>query len=189
MPVARKALIFFKDRAAWRRWLEANHAKHAGFWMVFYKGHTGRKGIAYDAAVEEALCFGWIDSLIHRIDDKRYARKFTPRKTTTHWSAINLERVKRLKAAGRMTPAGLARLAKGVKGYVPLMQRKLPIPPDLRRELARHPRARKNFESLAPGYRRHYIGWIATAKREETRVRRVRKAISLLTANRKLGLK
>jgi uncharacterized protein YdeI (YjbR/CyaY-like superfamily) len=189
LPVAREDLKFFRDRRAWRTWLEKNHATHAGFWMVYYKNHTGKKGIDYDAAVEEALCFGWIDSLIHRVDDARYARKFTPRTNAAHWSAINLERVKRMKAAGLMKPAGLARLGKGVKAYVPLMQRELDIPKELQRALARNVRARTNFERLAPGYRRHYIGWIATAKKDETRARRVRQAISLLAANRKLGLK
>lgn len=189
MPVAGKTLIFFKDRAAWRKWLEKHHASHPGFWMVYYKNHTGRKGIDYAASVEEALCFGWIDSLIHRVDDARYARKFTPRTSSAHWSAINLERVKRLKAAGRMTPAGVAKLAKGVKAYVPLTQRRMAVPADLKRAFEKNAKARENFARLAPGYRRHYVGWIATAKKEETRARRVRQAISLLSRNRKLGLK
>ena len=189
MPVAGKTLIFFRDRAAWRKWLEKNHASHPGFWMVYYKNHAGKSGVDYGASVEEALCFGWIDSLIHRVDDERYARKFTPRTNAAHWSAINLERVKRMKAAGRMKPVGLAKLAKGVKAYVPLMQRRIALPADLKKALEKNRRARENFERLAPGYRRHYVGWIATAKREETRARRVRKAILLLAANRKLGLK
>jgi uncharacterized protein YdeI (YjbR/CyaY-like superfamily) len=189
VPVAREDLKFFPDRRAWRAWLQKNHARHPGFWMVFYKNHAGKKGIDYAAAVEEALCFGWIDSLIHRVDEARYARKFTPRTNSAHWSAINLERVKRMKAAGLMKPAGLAKLAKGVKAYVPLMQRRLAVPSDLKKALERNARARANFERLAPGYRRYYIAWIATAKKDETRARRVREAISLLAANRKLGLK
>ena len=94
-----------------------------------------------------------------------------------------------MQAAGLMKPAGLAKLAKGAKGYVPLAQRRMKVPPELRKGLEDDPRARENFARLAPSYRRHYIGWIATAKKAQTKARRVRKAISLLAANRKLGLK
>ena len=94
-----------------------------------------------------------------------------------------------MQAAGLMKPAGLAKLAKGVKGYVPLAQRHMKVPPELRKGLEDNRRARENFARLAPSYRRHYIGWIVTAKKAQTKARRVRKAISLLAANRKLGLK
>jgi uncharacterized protein YdeI (YjbR/CyaY-like superfamily) len=154
--------------------------------MVFYKP---AKGISYDEAVEEALCFGWIDSLIRRLDDRRYVRKFSPRASTGHWSAINLERIRRLKREGRMTAPGLAKLEKGVRAYVPLTQRRIAVPPDLRLALARDAKARECFERLAPSYRRHYVAWIATAKKEETRVRRVQEALALLAKNRKLGMK
>ncbi len=154
--------------------------------MVFYKP---AKGIAYDEAVEEALCFGWIDTTIRRLDDKRYARKFCPRISTAHWSASNLERVRRLKRAGLMTAAGLAKLEKGVRAYVPLAQRRLALPPDLRLALERNATVRENFERLAPSYRRHYVAWIATAKKNETRVRRLQEAIALLARNKKLGMK
>src|SRR6201988_5270104 len=137
--------LHFSGRAAWRSWLERNHATQSGVWLVFYKPG---KGLTYDEAVEEALCFGWIASLIKRLDAERYLRKFTPRTSTGHWSAINLERIRRLKRAGRMTPAGLAKLEKDVQAYVPLAKRRIPIPPDLRRALSRDARARENFEEL-----------------------------------------
>ena len=187
--MAQGPLIHFKDRQAWRTWLARSHATEPGVWLVFYKGHTGNRSIDYDAAVEEALCYGWIDSIIRRLDDERYARKFTPRTSTGHWSAINLERVRRLKASGKMTRAGFAKLEKGVKPHVPLTQRRLAIPPFFRDALARNATARANFEALAPSYRRHYVAWVATAKKQETRARRMREAISLLARNRKLGLK
>lgn len=154
--------------------------------MVYYKP---AKGITYAETVEEALCFGWIDTTIRRLDDKRYARKFCPRISTAHWSAINLERVRRLKRAGLMTPAGLAKVEKGVKAYVPLMQRRIPIPPDLRLALTGNEKARENFERLAPSYRRHYVAWIATAKKEETRLRRLKEALARLAKNKKLRMK
>jgi uncharacterized protein YdeI (YjbR/CyaY-like superfamily) len=176
----------FSGRAAWRAWLKKNHATSPGLWLVFYKPG---KGITYEEAVEEALCYGWIDSLIKRLDADRYLRKFTPRTNTGHWSAINLQRIRRLQREGRMTTAGLAKLDKGVQAYVPLAKRRIAVPPDLRRALAGNPRARENFARLAPSYRRHYVAWIATAKKAETRVRRLRIALALLAKDRKLGMK
>jgi len=175
--------LHFATRRAWRAWLERRHALESGIWMVFYKP---AKGVTYAEAVEEALCFGWIDSVIHRLDDKRYARKFTPRKSTGHWSAINLERIRRLKRAGLVTDAGLVKLGKNVRAYVPLMQRRMAVPVDLRRALARNPKARQHFADLAPSYRRHYVAWIATARKDETRARRVRQAIARLMKNKTL---
>ena len=176
----------FATPAAWRAWLERNHANPAGLWVVYYKP---AKGITYAETVEEALCFGWIDTTIRRLDDKRYARKFCPRISTGHWSAPNLERFRRLKREGRMTPAGLAKMEKGVKAYVPLMQRRIAMPADFRLALIRNAKARENFERLAPSYRRHYVAWIATAKKDETRERRVREALAQLAKNKKLRMK
>jgi len=176
----------FATRAAWREWLARNHAAEPGLWLVYYKPASG---ISYDESVGEALCFGWIDTTIRRLDDKRYARKFCPRVSTGHWSAINLARVRRLKREGRMTAAGLAKMEKGVRAYVPLTQRRIAVPPDLRAALARNAKARENFERLAPSYRRHYVAWIATGKKAQTRARRVREALALLAKNKKLGMK
>jgi len=178
--------LYFATRAKWRAWLERNHASHAGLWVVYYKP---AKGMTYDETVEEALCFGWIDTTIRRLDDRRYARKLCPRVSTGHWSAINLERVRRLKREGLMTAAGLAKMEKGVKAYVPLMQRRIPIPPDFRLALAGNAKARENFVRLAPSYRRHYVAWIATAKKDETRTRRLEEALARLAKNKKLRMK
>lgn len=178
--------LSFATRAAWRAWLHKHHAAQPGLWLVFHKPASG---ITYDEAVEEALCFGWIDSIIRRIDEQRYARKFTPRMSTGHWSAINLARIRRLKRAGRMTAAGLAKLEKGVKAYVPLAKRRIAVPPDLRRALSRNARARENFAQLAPSYRRHYVAWIAAAKKPQTRSRRLQEALALLAKRKKLGMK
>jgi uncharacterized protein YdeI (YjbR/CyaY-like superfamily) len=154
---------------------------------VFHKAHTGVKSIPYEDTVREALCFGWIDSLIKRLDDNRYALKVTPRQPTSKWSDINRKRWAELKAAGLLTPAGLA-AAPTNNTYAPR-----PVIPDLPAYIAKalraNSRAWKFFRELAPTYRRHFVVWIHTAKRPETRARRIRESISLLAAGKKLGLK
>lgn len=175
------------SRRQWRAWLGKHHASSPGVWLVFYKDHTGVKSIAYEDTVREALCFGWIDSLIKRLDDERYARKFTPRQPTSKWSDTNRRRWAEIKAAGLITPAGLA-AAPTDKGYAPR-----PVIPDLPAYIARalqdDPKAWRFFQELAPTYRRHFVGWIHSAKRRATRENRIREAIALLGAGKKLGLK
>src|SRR5690349_24573852 len=100
------ALLEIRDRDRCHSWLEKHHASSPGVWLVFHKGHTGVKSIAYEDSVREALCFGWIDSLVKRLDDERYARKFTPRKPTSKWSEINRKRWAEVEASGLLTPAG-----------------------------------------------------------------------------------
>jgi uncharacterized protein YdeI (YjbR/CyaY-like superfamily) len=166
---------------------EKHHRTSPGVWLVFYKHHSGAKSIPYEDAVREALCFGWIDSLIKRLDDKRYALKFTPRKPTSKWSALNRQRWAALKRAGRLTSAGLA-AAPTDNQYAPK-----PTIPDLPGYIAEalkaNPKAWEFFKKLAPSHRRHFVGWIHTAKRPETREKRIRESIALLAAGRKLGLK
>jgi uncharacterized protein YdeI (YjbR/CyaY-like superfamily) len=184
--------VHMTDARRWRAWLAANHAKQKEVWLVFFKKHTGRPNIAYEDAVCEALCFGWIDSLIQRIDDDSYARKFTPRADNDKWSALNKARVARMVKAGRMTPAGLAKagdLKSKPTAAPPRLPKDLPPPPDLVAALRREPRAWSNFQALAPSYRRRYVGWIIIAKKEETRRKRIAEAVRLLARNQKLGLK
>ena len=154
---------------------------------MFYKAHTGVKSIHYEDTVREALCFGWIDSLVKRLDDDRYALKVTPRQPTSKWSDINRKRWAELKAAGLLTSAGLAAAPTG-NSYAPR-----PVIPDLpvyiAKALKAHLKAWKFFRELAPTYRRHFVVWIHTAKRPETRERRIRESIRLLAAGKKLGLK
>lgn len=176
-----------RDRQQWRTWLGKHHASSPGVWLVFYKDHTGVKSILYEDSVRAALCFGWVDSLIKRLDDDRYARKFTPRKSTSKWSDSNRQRWAELKAAGLLTAAGLA-AAPTDNTYAP------PPPiPDLPAYIAKalqaNPKAWRFFQELAPTYRRHFVGWIHTAKRPGTREKRIRESIALLAAGKKLGLK
>lgn len=176
-----------RDRQAWRTWLGKHHASSPGIWLVFYKDHTGRKSIPYEDTVREALCFGWIDSLIKRLDDDRYARKFTPRKPTSKWSAINRQRWADLQAVGQLTAAGLAAApTANTYGARP----KIPdLPAYFADALKVSPKAWAFFNTLAPSYRRHFVVWIHMAKRPETREKRIRESIALLAAGKKLGLK
>jgi uncharacterized protein YdeI (YjbR/CyaY-like superfamily) len=154
---------------------------------VFFKAHTGEERIAYEDMIREALCFGWIDSLIKRLDDDRYALKVTPRKPTSKWSDINRKRWAELKAAGLLTPAGLA-AAPSTNTYAPR-----PVIPELPGYIAKalksNARAWKFFRELAPTYRRNYVVWIHMARQPETRAKRIRESIALLAAGKKLGLK
>ena len=175
------------SRRQWRAWLTKHHTSSPGIWLVFFKAHTGVKSIPYEDTVREALCFGWIDSLIKRLDDDRYAVKVTPRKPTSKWSDINRHRWAELKAAGLLTSAGLA-AAPTNNTYAPR-----PVIPELPDYIAKALKANssawKFFRELAPTYRRDFVVWIHTAKRPETRARRIRKSIALLAEGKKLGLK
>ncbi len=172
----------------WREWLAKHHQSESEVWLVFHKRQTGRPSIAYDDAVDEALCFGWIDSLIKRIDYNRYARKFTPRKPDSRWSSANRKRYAQLKASGRLMPAGEKRSPTDRSYDAPKLGPSK-VPPYIQQALRSRPAAWKCFESLAPSYRRLYIAWINSAKKEETRMKRLQEAISLLSAGKKLGLK
>lgn len=171
----------------WRSWLADHHDSESEVWLVFHKRHTGRPSIAYQDALDEALCFGWVDSLIKRLDEARYARKFTPRKPDSKWSTVNRKHYARLKASGRLKPPGLNR-APTDRSYDARPSRST-IPEYILKALQRSPAAWRNFEILAPSYRRNYVGWIDSAKQQETKLRRLREAIQLLAAGKTLGLK
>jgi uncharacterized protein YdeI (YjbR/CyaY-like superfamily) len=174
-----------RDCEEWREWLARHHDSESEMWLVFYKRQSGRPSIAYLDALDEALCFGWIDSLIKRLDDDRYARKFTPRKPGSKWSAVNRKRFAQLEASGRLAPAGLRR-APTDRSYAP---RPSPakVPDYIQQALKGRPAAWNYFESLAPSYRRLYIAWIDSARQEETKARRLREAIGLLVAGKNLA--
>ena len=175
----------------WRAWLSGHHASESEVWLIFHKRHTGVASIAYEDARDEALCFGWVDSLVKRLDDRRYALKFTPRRADSRWSAVNRRRYAELKASGRLKPPGIERPPTD-RGYGPRPPR-LPMPSELpayiRTELRNHPRALRHFEALPLPQRRRYFAWIETAKRGDTKRRRLKEAIRLLTDGKVLGLK
>ena len=180
-------MLEVRTRPQWRAWLEKHHASSPGVWLVFHKEHTGLKSIPYEDTVREALCFGWIDSLIKRLDDDRYARKFTPRKPTSKWSDINRQRWTELERAGLLAAAGLAAAPTNntyaAKPAIPEM------PAYIAKAFKANPKAWEFFHTLAPSFRRHFVVWIHTAKQAETRERRIRESIARLAAGKKLGLK
>lgn len=185
--------LYVTSRDEWRRWLERNHDAENEVWLIFYKKHVGKPSIPYEDAVEEALCFGWIDSIIKKIDEKKFVRKFTPRKSSSRWSELNKERVQKMIEARKMTETGMKRVREAEESgewfKTSLPRKRLETPQYLREALMGNKRAWENFNNLANSYKRQYIGWIASAKREETRKRRLVEAIELLERNEKLGMK
>jgi uncharacterized protein YdeI (YjbR/CyaY-like superfamily) len=175
--------------ARWRQWLAANHRSASEVWLIFHKQHTGRRSVDYLDALDEALCYGWIDSLVKRIDEDRYARKFTPRKPGSKWSDINRKRYGELEAAGRLKAAGKARSPEGAATYGALPSMPAKPPAYIVKALRAVPTAWDFFKTLAPSHQRHYVGWIHMAKQMETRERRLAEAIRLLKNRRRLGLK
>jgi uncharacterized protein YdeI (YjbR/CyaY-like superfamily) len=175
----------------WRDWLTEHHSSESEVWLVFHKRHTFLASIEYKDARDEALCFGWVDSLVKRLDDRRYAQKFTPRRADSRWSDVNRKRYAELKAEGRLKPPGIERPPTG-RGYGPRPPR-LPMPSQLpayiEAALRNHPTALRHFEALAPSQRRRYLAWVESAKREETKLRRLKEAIRLLASGKVLGLK
>ena len=176
-----------RTREQWRQWLAKHHASSAGIWLVRHKQHTGVDAMPYEDVVCEALCFGWVDSLIRRLDDNRFAIKVTPRKPTSKWSDINRKRWNELKAAGLLAPAGLA--AAPTENRYAARPRVPQLPAYVAKAIKTNAKAWQFFQQLAPTYRRDFVVWIHTAKRPETREKRIRESIALLAAGKKLGLK
>jgi len=190
--------IYFKNRKSLRNWLTKNFDKSSGIWIIFYKKHVDKKCIKYREALEEALCFGWVDSIIKRIDDDQYVRKFTPRTNISNWSDVNKKIVMTLIKNGKMTEIGLNKIDIYLKtGKVdweliePKVNviKKLELPEFFKEEFAKNEPALTNFNNLTQTNKRYYILWITSAKREATIQKRLKESIELLKQNKKLGLK
>src|SRR5262245_14077414 len=151
------ATLHFKTREKWRTWLTKHHASSAGIWFVFHKKHTRQKSVPYEDMIQEALCFGWIDSLIKRLDDNRYAMKVTPRQSTSKWSNLNRKRWNELKFAGLLTGAGLAAAPTGnTYGAKPVIPT---LPAYITKAFRGNKKAWEFFRELAPSQRRYFVGW------------------------------
>ena len=183
--------LLVRTISQWRAWLAKHHSSEADIWLVFHKQHTGVASIDYKDALDEALCFGWVDSLIKRLDDSRFARKFTPRRADSRWSDVNRKRYAELKALGRLKPPGIQRppTTRGSAPRPPRLELPAKMPAYMTSALRKHPTARRNFEAMPPSHRRRYFAWIESAKREETKLRRLEEAIRLLVSGKELGLK
>ena len=174
-----------RSRAEWRRWLERNHARGEGVWFVMYKVAATKGRMDYDAAVEEALSFGWIDSRTRALDDKRSMLWMSPRRARTGWSKANKARVARLLADGRMAPAGLAKVeAARADGSWTLLDavESLEVPDDLAKALAAS-KGDKHFTAFPPGVRKQLLEWVRSARKAETRTRRVSEIARLAAMN------
>ena len=173
---ARKAL--FKTRREWRSWLQRHHASETELWLVLYKKHVKKQSLRLDEAVEEALCFGWIDGKLRRIDDKKHEVRFTPRKRGSVWSETNINRAKRLMRDGKMTEIGRAKFKEGLKDpRLKLLKKEFEIPKDILDELKKDRKSWEAFDSMSVSHKRQYVWWIASAKREETRSRRIEETL------------
>ncbi len=167
---------FFAGPDEFRAWLEEHHESATELWMGLYKKHVPDRGLTWAQAVPEALCFGWIDSLVQRIDEDAVRQRWTPRKAASNWSTVNIELVEQLAAEGRMRPSGLAAYARrrpersGIYAYE---TRALELPPAYAERLAAEPRAAAFWEVATASYRRSAVNWVLTAQREETRDRRM----------------
>ncbi len=175
-------------RAEWRAWLEQNHTRPNGVWMISYKKAVGKPYVTYDEAVEEALCFGWIDSKGNKLDDERTMLWFTPRKPRTGWSKPNKERIARLLAAGLMAEAGQAKIdAAQQDGSWSALDavEALEIPPDLAAALAAYESAQTHFEAFPRSVKRAILEWVASAKTPATRARRIEETARLAQENQR----
>jgi uncharacterized protein YdeI (YjbR/CyaY-like superfamily) len=182
--------LYVSSREEWRKWLISNHKPENEIWLIYFKKHTGRPRIAYNDAVEEAICFGWIDSTIRKIDDDRYMQKFTPRNKNSFWSKANIERMKKMINEGKVTEAGLFKINPSLltKVQVPF-ERVTTFSADIEEMLNFNTMARHNFDKLPPSHKKRYIMYIMEAKREETRLKRLNESIQMLARNERLGMK
>jgi len=184
--------LYFKDGTQWRRWLEQNHDTRQEVWLVHYKKKSKKVSVSLDEAVEEALCFGWIDSKLIRIDDEKFILKYTPRKANSVWSKINKERAQKLIESGRMTDAGLAKIneakERGFWRNAYTSRNRDKIPSDLKEVLLKDKDAWANFQKFANSYRNMYIGWVNAAKTGETRNKRITEVVRRSSLNKKPGI-
>jgi uncharacterized protein YdeI (YjbR/CyaY-like superfamily) len=180
------------DRETWRRWLQEHSGTEKEVWLIFDKKESGRACIEYEEAVEEALCFGWIDSIIQKIDEASYGRKFNPRTNFENWSATNLRRMQKVIAEGRMTEAGLKCIDPSLLAKDPKeLERRddLEAFEQVKALLRQNLLAWQNFEKLAPSLQKRYLGWICSAKQEATRLKRVEEVMGYLEKNEKMPMK
>jgi uncharacterized protein YdeI (YjbR/CyaY-like superfamily) len=193
MPTQQIKQIAPRNRMEWRAWLEENYARAHEVWLVFYKRHTGASSLTYNDAVEEALCFGWIDGVRRALDNRRYMHRLSPRKSDSKWSELNKARAQRMLDTGLMKPPGLRAIDEAKRnGHWSAPVRRPPASPmsaEFESHLRKNKKAAQFFASLASSHQRQYRDWIASAKREETRARRIEEALKLLVVGEKLGMR
>jgi len=181
--------IYCKNRDEWRVWLEQNHTFTNEIWLIYFKKHTKKETVSYNDAVEEALCFGWIDSKVKSIDNETYMQKYSPRKPNSIWSLLNKNRVKKMIKKNKMTTAGMEKVniakknGQWDKAYT--TQKNMEIPNYLETALKKNKMAWLNFSNFARSYQNQYIYWVTNAKRIETREKRIAIIIERSEQNKK----
>jgi uncharacterized protein YdeI (YjbR/CyaY-like superfamily) len=182
-------LLSFTNREDWRFWLKENYDKENYVWLTLYKKKFRKKGMTLQDAVEEAICFGWIDGKLKRLDTERFILRFSPRKAKSVWSKINKERAEMLMKSGKMTDAGLVKIQEAKKNGLwesaYTNKTKEDVPLDLKEALMKEKKAWDNFQRFANSYRNMYIGWVNGAKTVETRIKRIKKVVEQSLLNKK----
>mgnify|MGYP001576358816 CR=1 FL=1 len=190
-PMCLEEALLFNDRNEWRSWLEKNHMNTKEVWLLHYKKQSKKQTLDHIDAVEEALCFGWIDSKLKKIDQERYILKYSPRKQKSVWSKINKENAEKMIASGKMTHAGLEKIEETKKhglwdtAYTNKLKERIPL--DLKKALLADSIAWDNFQHFANSYRNMYCGWVKNAKTNETRKRRIAQVVERSQNNKKPG--
>jgi uncharacterized protein YdeI (YjbR/CyaY-like superfamily) len=188
-PIDKTCTYYAKDRAAWRKWLEKNHSTCTSVWLIYFKKDSGKSRVPYADAVEEALCFGWIDSTLNPIDEHSYMQLFTPRKSKSGWSKLNKDRVEKLIAEGLMTPAGMEKIdmAKlhgtwskldGIESFS--------VPPELEQAFTANKKAKKFFETLSNTNKKYILYYVNGAKRADTKAKRIDEIIAAANEHKML---
>lgn len=185
--------LYIETAPEWREWLKKNHNKIDGVWLIFYKKVSSKPSINYQDALDEALCYGWIDSIIKRVDEDKYVRKFTCRNDNSKWSEINKARVEILIKKKKMTSYGLQKI-KAAKGNGKWYETDRPelnneSKSDFELELGKNKKAKEFFNKLSPSFQKQYLLWISSAKQMVTQEKRISESIKLLERGQKLGLK
>jgi uncharacterized protein YdeI (YjbR/CyaY-like superfamily) len=170
-----------RSRAHWRKWLERHHAGKTELWLAYYKAHTGKPSVTYVEAVEEALCFGWIDGQVQRIDEESWVQRFTPRRKGSKWSKVNLRRFARLTAEGLVADAGRkAGPTKDTRVAEAFWEQPDVTPPEVKAGLKASAKAWAVYQSLPPSRRKQYNAFLCSAKKAETKANRLARAIDML---------
>ncbi len=188
-PITPKS--YFENRESWREWLLENHKRYSEFWVIYFKKHSGKPTVIYREALEEALCFGWIDGIVKSIDRESYMQRFSPRRKKSNWSETNKKLALKLLSEGRMHEAGLAFKAQWNASPETSASGKSEqsVPGSLEAAFRECPLAEANFQALPASCKNEYLRWILSGKRLETRQKRIAEAIALLEKGKRLGLK
>ena len=181
------ATVTMKSRAAWRSWLSENHDTKKEVWLIYAKKQSGIPSVLYDEAVEEAICFGWIDGQVKAIDGESFMQRYSPRTKKSRWSGLNIRRARKMIDAGLMTGAGRAVFDDAMQQDRTIPSREsYSIPAELEAALGSNPIAEGNFRNLTETHRRMYAAWVGSAKKPETRQKRAEQSIGFLAENKRL---